>query len=115
MTTSLPPAQRALLERFADYERAVHGLASATVRNHRIYLQAYLRWGGAARSWTDVPPASPADLADFLIAEAARGVGGRTRRAEVAALRRFHAWLVLSGRAPHNPAVALSARGSGRP
>ena len=106
---TLPPAQRALLEQFADDEHAVHGLAVATVRNHRIYLQAYLRWGGAARSWSGVPPASPADLAAFLIAEAARGLGGRTRRAEVAALRRFHTWLVLTGRATHNPAATLSS------
>ena len=109
MTATLPSAQNALLGQFADYEHAVNGLAAATVRNHRIYLQAYLRWGRAARSWSGVPPASPADLAAFLIAEAARGLCGRTRRAEVAALRRFHAWLILTGRATHNPAATLSS------
>ena len=110
-----PAVQEALLAEFAAYEHAVHGLAAPTVRNHRIYLQAYLRWGRAARSWTGVPPATPADLAAFLVAEAARGLAPRTRRAEVAALRRFHAWLQLTGRLAQNPATTLPTPRVGPP
>ena len=44
-THPLPaPAPTDLLIAFAGYERAVLCLSEKTVRNHRIYLDAYLDW-----------------------------------------------------------------------
>lgn len=105
----------ALLSAFAAYEDAVDGLARPTVRNHRIYLEALLRWWERERSNRPLASASTADLAGFLVAEAARGLSARTRKAEVAALRRFFGWLVLTGAAPTDAAVALSAPRVGPP
>lgn len=102
-----------LLDAFAAYEVGVEGLAAPTVRNHRIYLEAYLRWWPGASS--AVSAASTADLAAFLVAEAGRGLAARTRRAEVAALRRFYSWLVLIGYAGGNPAAALATPRVGPP
>ena len=112
---ALLPEHRVLLDAFAAHEHAVDGLAPPTVRNHRIYLEALLRWWERERAGRPVGAASTADLAGFLVAEAARGMSARTRKAEVAALRRFFAWLVLTGAAPHDPAAALSAPRVGPP
>ena len=111
----LLPAHVALLDAFAAYEDAVNGLARPTVRNHRIYLEALLRWWERERSDRPLTLASTADLAGFLVAEAARGLSARTRKAEVAALRRLFAWLVLTGAATTDPAATLSAPRVGPP
>lgn len=92
---------------YAAYSTAVLGLSDATVRNHGIYLRAFATWWDAARPGLAPGTASTADLAEFLVAEAARGLAARTRRAEAATLRRFYAWLILSGQATANPATAL--------
>lgn len=97
-----------MLAQFAAYESAVLGLASDTVGNHGTYLRALAAWWDATIGTTRSPvTATTADLAAFLVAEAARGLAARTRRAEAAALRRLYAWLVLTGHAPSNPATAL--------
>lgn len=114
-TSVLLPEHHALLAAFGAYEHAVDGLAAPTVRNHRIYLEALLRWWERERAGQPVSTATTADLAGFLVAEAARGLSARTRKAEVAALRRFFAWLVLTGSAAHDPATALSAPRVGPP
>ena len=114
-TTDLPPATVALLDDFGAYENAVHGLAPPTVRNHRTYLEALLRWWERDRAGTALASATTADLADFLVAEAARGLSARTRKAEVAALRRLFGWLVLTGAAPADPTATLSAPRVGPP
>lgn len=97
----------ALLDAFAADEAAVAGLAPATVGNHRTYLVAYLRWWRSARPGADVRRATPGDVSAFLVAEAARGLTARTRRAELAALRRFYAWLVLHGQCETDPTAGL--------
>lgn len=104
----MDPTWQAMLAAFAAHERAVVGLAAPTVANHRTYLEAYLRWWSAARAGTDLRSAVPADLAAFLVAEAERGLSARTRRAQVGALRRFYAWLVLLGEAPVDPAAGMA-------
>lgn len=104
----LLPLHRTLLADYGRHSQDVDGLTAATARNHRIYLEAFTRWWRGARPGGDLLVAVPADLAAFLIAEAGRGLAPRTRRAEVAALRRFYAWLVLTGRAAGNPAAALA-------
>jgi integrase/recombinase XerD len=105
---TLCPAHRTVLDGFAAYEQAVAGLAAATRRNHRIYLEAFARWWSVHRPEVELARAAPADLSAFLIAEAERGLSARTRRAELAALRRCYAWLVLTGECASNPAAALA-------
>lgn len=102
------PALDQLLRCFADYEHAVAGLAAPTVGNHRIYLQAFGRWWTASRGALSPTTATPSDLAAFLVAEAARGLAPRTRRAELGALRRFYGWLLLTGQTTSNPAASLA-------
>ena len=92
---------------YAAYAGAVLGLATATIRNHDIYLRAFATWWRARRPGTAVARATTADLAAFLVSEAQRGLAARTRRAQAAALRRFYAWLILTGQATTNPASAL--------
>jgi len=111
--SNIDRAHGRLLDAFGAYEAAVEGLAAPTVRNHRIYLEAFLRWWPGSPS--AVPAASTADLAAFLVAEAGRGLAARTRRAEAAALRRFYSWLVLTGVAGVNPAAALATPRVGPP
>lgn len=106
---TLLPQHLALLDAFGAYEHAVDGLAAPTVRNHRIYLAALLRWWERERGGRALGEARTVDLTAFLVAEAARGLSARTRKAEVAALRRFFAWMVLTGAASSDPAAALSA------
>ena len=114
-SADVSPAHVALLDAFGAYEDAVDGLAAPTVRNHRIYLEALLRWWERERPGRSPASAATADLAAFLVAEAARGLAARTRKAEVAALRRFYAWLVLTGATSADPAAALSAPRVGPP
>jgi len=96
-----------LLIAFAGYERAVLCLSEKTVRNHRIYLDAYLDWWHCGHGLTPVATARPGEVAAFLIAEANRGLAPRTRRSELGALRGFYNWLVLTGRALTNPGAAV--------
>jgi site-specific recombinase XerD len=96
------------LAAFADHELAVSGLAAATVASHRSYLRAYARWWEQARPGRDAATASTVDLADHLVAEARRGIGPGTRRAQAAALRHFYAWLVLTGATDADPTVGLA-------
>ena len=83
------------------------GSAPNTVRNHRIYLSAFLRWWvcDAPEAPSRRPP--PRDVSAFLVAEAERGIGARTRRAELAAIRRLFAWLLLRGLCGDNPATLV--------
>lgn len=104
----MEPVLRSLLSAFAAHEHAVAGLAAPTVSNHRTYLEAYVRWWQACRSPVDLRRATPADLAAFLVAEAGRGLSARTRRAQVGALRRFYAWLVLTGECTSDPAAGMA-------
>ncbi len=99
----------ALLAPFAAHERAVAGLAANTVANHRLYLTAYARWWAAQRPARGPRAATAADVAAFLVAEERRGLTAATRKAELAALRRFHRWLVLVGEAGGDPTVGLAA------
>lgn len=94
----------ALLEQLAGYERAVLGSSPKTVRNRLIYLRTFLRWWRRVYGDRDPVHATPAEVAAFLVAEAERGITARTRRAQLGALRRLYAWLMLEGIAPANPA-----------
>jgi len=110
MSLALPlpaPASTDLLIAFAGYERAVLCLSEKTVRNHRIYLDAYLTWWHCGYGLAPVATARPGEVAAFLIAEANRGLAPRTRRSELGALRGFYNWLVLTGRALTNPGAAV--------
>lgn len=97
-------SDRGLLERLAVYERAVLGSSPKTIRNRLIYLRAYLRWWRRVHGTQDPVQATPSQVAAFLVAEAERGITARTRRAQLGALRRLYAWLMLEGIAPANPA-----------
>lgn len=79
-TSVLLPEHHALLEAFGAYEHAVDGLAAPTRRNHRICLQALLRWWERERAGRPLSGAHTADLTGFLVAEAARGPSPRTRK-----------------------------------
>lgn len=96
-----------LLIAFAAYERAVLGLSEKTVHNHRIYLEAYLRWWRSGRADEPVTAATPGDVAAFLIAEAERGLAAPTRRSEIGAVRGLYKWLLLTGRTVTNPAAMV--------
>ena len=100
-------ADQTLLDDFSAYDAAVLGSAANTVRNHRIYLAAYLRWWQRTRHGREVTAATPDDVSSFLVAEAARGIGARTRRAQIAAIRRFYGWLLLRGLCGSNPATLV--------
>ena len=102
-----PEARLPLLDGFSAYDAAVLGSAANTVRNHRIYLAAYLRWWQRTRGDRDLAAATPDDVSGFLVAEAARGIGARTRRAQIAAIRRFYAWLLMRGLCGANPAALV--------
>lgn len=107
--TQHPPALASadLLIAFGAYERGVLGLSENTMRNHRIYLEAYLRWWRPGRAHEPVTAATPGDVAAFLIAEAERGMAAATRRSEIGAIRGLYNWLVLTGRAMINPAAMV--------
>jgi integrase/recombinase XerD len=107
MPASDPGTDAALLDAYAAYEHGVLGLSAKTRRNHRIYLEAYLRWWARARPGTPVTAAVPGDVAAFLINEGERGLMAATRRAELAAVRRLHDWFVLTGRSGSNPATTV--------
>lgn len=96
-----------LLDAFLTHEAAVAGLSPATLRNRRSYLEGFGRWWMASYPGRAVGDASAAELAGFLIAEAERGMAPRTRKAMLAALRRFYDWLVLTGHSASNPARFL--------
>jgi site-specific recombinase XerD len=112
--TDLSSLHVELLDAFRAYEHAVDGLAPPTVANHRTYLEA-LRWWERERPGSPLGEATTADLACFLVAEAARGLSPRTRRAEVAALRRWWSWLVLTGAADLDAAAGLRTPRVGAP
>ncbi len=107
-----PPPDAAwteLIDAFVEHERAVAGLAPETLRHRSLYLRTFARWWHTARRGTAVEHAATADIAAFLIAEEARGISAVTRKGQTATLRRFFAWLVLMGRAGHDPTVHLRA------
>lgn len=104
MTSTISGAPQELLDRFAAYDAAVLGSAPNTVRNRRIYLAAFLRWWERCRTGLDPAAATAADVSAFLVAEAERGIGARTRRAELSAIRRLFGWLLLTGNCCDNPA-----------
>lgn len=104
---ALHAGDAALLQRLATYERAVLGSSPKTVRNRMIYLRSYLRWWRRVHGARDLVRATPAEVAAFLVAEAERGIAARTRRAQLGALRRLYAWLMIEGNAPANPAQLL--------
>ena len=107
-----PPAPlpgRGLVDGYLTHLSAVAGLAPTTCANHGVYLRHFLSWWAAARPGVDPVDAVPADLAAFLIHEADRGISAATRGAQAAMLRRFYAWLVLTGRCAATPAAALGA------
>lgn len=107
-TRALPALPSAdLLTAFSAYERAVLSLSEKTVRNHRIYLESYLRWWGRGHAGKPVTAATPGDVAAFLIVEAERGLAARTRRSELGALRGLYNWLVLTGQGLMNPAAVV--------
>lgn len=98
----------ALLAAYAAHEQGALGLTPQTLRNHRIYLQAFLRWWQSERAPAAPATAAAADVAAFLIFEAGRGLSARTRGAELAALRGFFGWLLLTDATTSNPAAAVS-------
>ncbi len=102
-------AWTALLDEFAAYTRGVSGFAEPTVANHRTYLRAFAAWWQANHAGKPPTAATAAMLADFLVAEAERGIAPRTRRSELGALRRFYDWLLLTGAAATNPAASLES------
>lgn len=107
---ALPPPENedVLLDAFAAHEQGALGLRPQTLRNHRIYLQAFLRWWRTERAPAPPAAATSADVAAFLIFEAGRGLNARTRGAELAALRGFFGWLLLTGATTSNPAAAVT-------
>lgn len=107
MPPTLSVAHADLLNQFAAYDRAVLGSAANTVRNRRIYLTAFLAWWERRHPADGVLEAGPADVTEFLVAEADREMSARTRRAELAAVRRFFGWLVLEGHRGDNPALLV--------
>lgn len=106
METSPPWPE--LLVRFLAYEAAVAGLAPATLRNRRIYLEGFARWWHRSRPDRPVTMADNADLSEFLVGEAERGLAPRSRKAVLGALRRLYDWLVLTGACAVNPARQLT-------
>ncbi len=105
--TPAAPDHAGLLDEFSAYDAAVLGSAPNTVRNHRIYLSAFLRWWVCRRPGGALAGATAADVSAFLVAEAERGMSARTRRAELAAVRRLFAWLLLRGLCGDNPATLV--------
>lgn len=103
------PDGASLIAAFVDHERAVEGLAAETLRHRDLYLRAFLGWWGEQHDGPSPLQATTADLVAFLVAEADRGMGAYTRKAQVVALRRFYAWLVLTGQTQHDPTVHLRA------
>lgn len=96
-----------LIAAFVDHERAVAGLAPATLRHRDLYMRTFARWWDDHAGDRTPDRATTADLAAFLVAEADRGIAARTRKAQTVCLRRFFSWLVVTGRATHDPAVQL--------
>ncbi|MBW3620294.1 MAG: tyrosine-type recombinase/integrase [Actinobacteria bacterium] len=96
-----------LIEEFVAYERAVGGLAAETLRHRRLHLRTLAAWWCAHRPGLPIVEATTEDLATFLVAEADRGMSAHTRKAETVVLRRFFAWLVLTGRSHQDATVHL--------
>lgn len=100
---------RELIAAFVDHERAVAGLAPETLRHRDLHLRTFARWWQASFPRTPPTRATTADLAAFLVAEADRGMGAATRKAQAAVLRRFYGWMVLVGRMQRDPSALLDA------
>ena len=109
MDTDLAPDSASLIAAFIDHERAVEGLAAETLRHRDLYLRTFLGWWGKQHAGSAPHQATTADLVSFLVAEADRGMGAFTRKAQVVALRRFYAWLVTTEQTNHDPTVHLRA------
>lgn len=97
VSASLPRSEAELLEAFGTYQRAILGFVDSTVQNHRNYLTNYFVWWYGAHSPEQSPTgARPRDVTDFLLAESERGIGPRTRKSELGAVRALYSWLVLT-------------------
>lgn len=109
MDDHLPAGWTSLIEAFVAHERGVAGLAVETLRHRRLHMRTFADWWEARHPGCPPQQASTGDLAAFLVAEADRGMSAFTRKAQVAVLRRFFSWMVLTGRGPHDPTVQLRA------
>ncbi|MFA9446082.1 tyrosine-type recombinase/integrase [Egicoccus sp. AB-alg6-2] len=85
------------------------GFAAETLRHRELWLRTFARWWFGVHADRCPSSATTAELASFLIAEDHRGVSAATRKAQLATLRRFFAWLVLTGRNDDDPAGRLAA------
>jgi site-specific recombinase XerD len=98
--------ETALVEAWLEFKRHNQGKAESTITKYRGYLarlQDYLTAHGSG-----LLQASVEQLENFTgLAAHEAGLSPRSRRALVAAVRGFFAWLHRTGRLPANPAAQL--------
>ncbi|SES72594.1 tyrosine recombinase XerC [Oceanicella actignis] len=93
----MPPAPAELLERFLDHQRGVRAASPHTLDAYRRDVSSWLgfvaaRRGGALRA-ADLGRVALADLRAWMAAERAAGLGARSLRRRLSAVRSFHRWL----------------------
>lgn len=103
----LPAPSQQLHDDFLTYERVVAGRAPATLRHRSRIVVGFLTWLHANRPALTPAQVGVADLTDYLIHEADRGIAAATRRQYLACLRRFYAWLLRTGQGTTDPTVLL--------
>lgn len=96
-----------LLARFCDHARVVRGSAPSTVGNLRHYVGTFLEWWHTHHPDLGMDDVRLAHLADYLLAEADRGMSAATRYSETNGLRTFFGWLVAEERVTNDPTKAL--------
>ena len=101
----IPPAQRALIERFADHlglERRLSPNTVAAYRRDVAQLALFLDRGGIALEAAEHP-----QLRRFLAQQATLGYARASVARRVGAIHTFYRWAFAKGVVPHDPAATL--------
>ncbi|KHL15824.1 integrase/recombinase XerC [Mumia flava] len=108
MSGDHPVAWADALEAYERHLAAERGLSDHTVRAYRGDLDQ-LAAHAVARRVTDPGALGLADLRSFLAAQQVRGRSRSTLARRAAAVRRFTAWMVRTGRADADPGAHLAS------
>jgi site-specific recombinase XerD len=101
----LPPAQRALIERFADHlglERRLSPNTGAAYRRDFAQLALFLDRGGMSLEGAEHP-----QLRRFLAQQATLGYARASVARRVGAIHTFYRWAFAKGVVAHDPAATL--------
>jgi integrase/recombinase XerD len=104
MPPSLPPGETDLLDAFCDTLWLEHGLSRNTLSGYRSDLALYAEW--LVARGRDPAQAAREDVAAYLAEFSTRAKPASQRRL-ISALRRFHRYLLATGRAHSDPTLHI--------